>query len=160
MLLLYKPSFLVSYHGAFWWDRRTRKGTVWGGRASSVAYRGWTWSFCSRIAAPPSLCGLEQAASSFLGLIFTTGQMIPGPLTGWLPDSELVCVGKAFRLPPDQRRQSRACPLDKLCFPDDSPDHQGDTRVSHRSRSIVAPGFKLGTSLSLQDNAFYMESVE
>lgn len=30
MLLLYKHSFLVSYHCAFWWDRRTKKGTAQG----------------------------------------------------------------------------------------------------------------------------------
>lgn len=74
-----------------------------GGRASSVAHRGWTWSFCSQIAAPPLFCDLGQAACSFLGLIFTTGEVIPGPFSMRLPDSELVCVGKAFRLPPDQR---------------------------------------------------------
>lgn len=77
-----------------------------GGRASSVAYRGWTWSHCSRITAPPLLCDLEQGTCSFWASFSQLGRWFQVLyLSGWCPDSELVCVGKALRLPPDQRPQ-------------------------------------------------------
>lgn len=54
---------------------------------------------------------------------------------------------------------SHACQLDKLCFPVDSSDHQGDARAF--SSVLVCCGswpfgFTLGISSSLSSNAFHV----